>query len=104
MFDTARIVAVFQDEKHPDTTAVGITSEDGYSLIIQEDDPATIVAMAERLMMLAAEIQANQNRSINRVIDMYKGYPEGTTIGEILSGTAQKILSPVEAPEEHRGE
>lgn len=104
MFDLARIVGVFQDEEHPETTAVGITSEDGNSLLIQVDDPVVIAEMATRLVMFADEIQANQNRSINKVIDMFKGYPEGTTMGEIMSGTAQKILTAVDAPDEYRGE
>ena len=101
MFDTARIVGVFQDDEHPETTAVGITSEDGNSLLIQVDDPVVIAEMATRLVMFADEIFENEKRSINKVIDMYKGYPKGTTMGEILSGTAQKILTPVES---NRGE
>lgn len=96
MFDIARIVAVFQDDEHPETTAVGITSEDGNSLLLQEDDPTVIVEMANRLVLFADEIMTNQNRHLDKVIDLLKGYPEGTTIGEILSGKATKTLSAVE--------
>lgn len=96
MFDVARIVGVFQDDEHPETTAVGIVSEDGNSLLIQVDDPVVIADMANRLMMFADEIFENEQRSINKVVDMYKGYPDGTTLGEILSGTAKKTLSAVE--------
>lgn len=96
MFDTARIVGVFQDDEHPETIAVGITSEDGNSLLLQESDPTVIVEMANRLVMFADEIMTNQNRHLDKVIDLLKGYPEGTTVGEVLSGTAKKTLSAVE--------
>ena len=46
----------------------------------------------------------NQSRSIDKVIDMFKGYPKGTTMGEILSGKAQKILTPVETTDESKGQ
>ncbi len=101
MFEVSRIVGVFQDDEHRETVAVGITSEDGNSLLLQESDPVVIAEMATRLLAFADEIFENQKRSINKVIDMYKGYPKGTTMGEILSGTAQKILTPVES---NRGE
>ena len=96
MFDLARIVGVFQDDEHPETIAVGIASEDGNSLLIQESDPAQIVAFANRLVMFADEIESNRRRNIDKVIDMFKGYPEGTTLGEILSGTAKTTLTAVE--------
>lgn len=96
MFDTARIVSVFQDDEHPETIAVGIVSEDGKSLLIEESDPTVIVEMANRLVMFADEIMTNRNRHIDKVIDLYKGYPDGTTLGEILSGKAKKTLSAVE--------
>ncbi|QZY52714.1 hypothetical protein [Leucobacter tenebrionis] len=96
MFDLARIVGVFQDDEHPETHAVGITNEDGNALLLEEDDPEVIIAMAQRLVMFADEIEANRRRNIDKVIDMFKGYPEGTTLGQILDGSAKKIVTAVE--------
>lgn len=104
MFDVSRIVGVFQDDDHPETCAVGITNEAGDELLFQVDDPETIMAMSTKLARFAVEIHDNQSRSIDKVIDMFKGYPKGTTMGEIMSGTAQKILTAVETLDEHRGE
>ena len=68
MFDTARIVGVFQDDAHPKTIAVGITSEDGNSLLIQESDPTVIVEMANRLVMFADELMQRETDGVDRFI------------------------------------
>lgn len=91
------IVRLFNpNDPHKRLTGVGILTEDGSDLANQFEDPALIMAVANRLAVLAAELHDNEARNIDKVIDMFKGYPEGTTLGEILSGTAKKTLTAVE--------
>lgn len=84
-FDVARIVGVFQDDDHPETVAVGITSEDGEDLLLQVDDPATIIEMAQRLMMFASEIHANRNVKTNQVIAQLQALGPGATMQDLAN-------------------
>ena len=81
MFDTSRIVGVFKDDDHPETYAVGIVNEEGTDLLLQVEDPTTIVHMAKRLMMFAEEIHQNEERGINEVIEKMKA-SGAKTMGE----------------------
>lgn len=83
MFDVSRIVGVFQDDDHPETTAVGIVSEDGNTLLFSEDDPVTIIHAAKRLLMFAEEIHKNQNRGINKLINQLDALGPGATMGDL---------------------
>lgn len=96
MFDITRIVGIFHDDEHPETHGVGILNEDGNDLLLQESDPVVIVEMANRLMMFADEIMANETKAFGEVLDMFNEYPEGTTLGEILADKEKKTLGPVE--------
>lgn len=104
MFDLARIVGVFQDEEHPETHAVGIVSEDGNDLLLSEDDPETIVAMAQRLIMFADEIHANQTRSINKVIARLDALGPGTTMGDLAAHNKRLHDAGVVSLDSRRGE
>lgn len=96
MFDVTRIVGIFQDDEHPETYGVGILNEDGDDLLLQETDPVVIIEMANRLVRYADEIIANQQRHFEQAEDVFRGYPAGTTLGDIISNRARKIVSAVE--------
>lgn len=85
MFDLTRIVGVFQDDDHPETIAVGIISEDHESLLLQVDDPAMIVEMAQRLMMFADEIHTNQTLKTNQVIGQLEALGPGATMQDLAA-------------------
>lgn len=104
MFDTARIVGVFQDDEHPETTAVGITSEDGNSLLIQVDDPVVIADMATRLLMFADEIFENEKRGINKVLGQLDALGPGATIGDLAKHQRRLREAGVVSLDSKRGE
>ena len=94
----ADVVVRMHDPNDPSKrlTAVGILTEDCSDVANTFEDPALIMAVANRLADLAAELHDNQTKNIDKVIDMFKGYPEGTTLGQILDGSAKKIVTAVE--------
>ena len=52
-------------------------------------------AVSAWLRFLAADNEVSAEVT-DQLLDMFKGYPAGTTMGEIVSGTAKKTLSAVE--------
>ncbi|WP_217133820.1 hypothetical protein [Leucobacter chinensis] len=103
MFDTARIVGIFQDDEHPETIGVGITSEDGNTLLIEEHDPSVLLQMAHRLTMFADEIHTNQNRQTAHVIEKLNSLGPGATIADLVRQDTQRPVAEVISLNTRRG-